>query len=251
VPGRPKHGEPLGFPECPQCYWYQNGNSLVCGRCAGKSLQVVTGPACPVCSRALLSGGGRCGNPLCNAASRSIERIHAVSIYLPPVDYPIRRLKYHGGLGWATVFGRLVVGHLDAHHRADDYDLIVANPTFPDPAVPTAVRHTELVLDAAAADDVLGVWPFDTSEPRAVIKTGPTPKSAGGTYGEKVAAADALLEVLSLTDPSLIGGKRVLVYDDVCTTGLQLDRVARHLKALGGARSVEALVLARAPWRGP
>jgi predicted amidophosphoribosyltransferase len=41
----------------------------------------------------------------------------------------------------------------------------------------------------------------------------------------------------------------VLIYDDVCTTGTQLDAVAGCLLDRGGAARVEAVVLARAPWR--
>jgi predicted amidophosphoribosyltransferase len=39
-------------------------------------------------------------------------------------------------------------------------------------------------------------------------------------------------------------GRSVLIVDDVCTTGLQLDRLAQLLKACGATR-VEAVVLGR------
>ncbi len=41
----------------------------------------------------------------------------------------------------------------------------------------------------------------------------------------------------------------VLIYDDVCTTGIQLDAVAGCLLDQGGAARVEGIVLARALWR--
>jgi predicted amidophosphoribosyltransferase len=41
----------------------------------------------------------------------------------------------------------------------------------------------------------------------------------------------------------------VLVYD-ICTTGTQLDVVAGCLLDDGEAARIEAVVLARAPWRG-
>jgi predicted amidophosphoribosyltransferase len=49
-------------------------------------------------------------------------------------------------------------------------------------------------------------------------------------------------------DPARTAGKFTLVYDDVCTTGTQLDAVATRLLDDGGAARVEAVVLARAPW---
>jgi predicted amidophosphoribosyltransferase len=42
----------------------------------------------------------------------------------------------------------------------------------------------------------------------------------------------------------------ILVSDDICTTGGQLDAVAGCLLDQGQAERVEAVVLARAPWRG-
>jgi predicted amidophosphoribosyltransferase len=44
--------------------------------------------------------------------------------------------------------------------------------------------------------------------------------------------------------------KTVLVIEDVCTTGTQLDAVAGVLLDQGRAARVEGVVLARAPWRG-
>lgn len=67
-------------------------------------------------------------------------------------------------------------------------------------------------------------------------------------YVQKRAAADDLLRVLVVPYPERIAGRRIVVYDDICTTGLQLDRVAWLLTSQGAA-AVEGLVMARTPWR--
>jgi predicted amidophosphoribosyltransferase len=54
---------------------------------------------------------------------------------------------------------------------------------------------------------------------------------------------------LVITDMGRTAGRRILVYDDVCTTASQLDAVAECLLDDGRAAAVEGLVLARAPWR--
>ena len=54
---------------------------------------------------------------------------------------------------------------------------------------------------------------------------------------------------LAVPEPGRTAGKFVLVYDDVCTTGTQLDAVAGCLFDQGGAARVEGVVLARASWR--
>jgi predicted amidophosphoribosyltransferase len=225
------------------------GAAAICYPCASASITVPADP-CPVCSQALGSGG-RCRNRLCSAPDRSIDHIAAVAVKDAGITQAVLWLKHDGLTGWARIFGRLIVGHLEANRQPGDIDLIVANPTYLGPGSAAVVAHTERVIDAAADEDPLGTWPWDTAMPRALIKAGPTPPSggAGATYPAKRAAADALLDQVAIPDPSRIAGRRILVYDDICTTGLQLDRVARVLKHTGGATTVEALVLARAPWQ--
>lgn len=109
--------------------------------------------------------------------------------------------------------------------------------------------HTERVVDAAAREDVLGDWPFDTGDPRALIKLRPTPRSAGMPAPAKRAAAREIELAVDIPDPDRTRGKRILVYDDLCTTGSQLNSLAEVLVGKGGASVVEAVVLARAPWR--
>ena len=102
---------------------------------------------------------------------------------------------------------------------------------------------------SAAKEDLLEAWPFDVMEPAIIVKTGPTDKSAGRTANAKRAAARELGSLLRIPDPELTVGRDILVFDDVCTTGSQLDAVAACLLDHGEARSVRGVVLARAPWR--
>jgi predicted amidophosphoribosyltransferase len=96
---------------------------------------------------------------------------------------------------------------------------------------------------------MLGRWPFDATRPAVLVRSWETPKSAGQSAAAKRAAAEELGRALLITDKSKIVDRRVLVFDDICTTAEQLNAVAGHLLDHGGARSVSAIVLARAPWR--
>jgi predicted amidophosphoribosyltransferase len=125
--------------------------------------------------------------------------------------------------------------------------LIVVNPSF----VGTGGQlfaHTEAVLAQAARQDQAGRWPFDLA---AICKTRPTLQSADSLAWSKRASGDDLRSALTVPDPSRTAGRHVLVYDDICTTGTQLDAVAACLLDAGRAARVEGVVLARAPWRGP
>jgi hypothetical protein len=163
----------------------------------------------------------------------------------------IHRYKYEAKTGWSMIFGRLVVGWLEAHAAGDPPGLIVANPTFAGGGDPRE-GHTERIIRSAAIEDAEGLWRFDTAHSVPVIvKTGPTGKSAGQAAPAKRASAAELRRLLTIPDPSVTDGRKILVLDDVCTTGSQLDAIAGFLLEEGNASEVRGLVLARAPWRRP
>jgi hypothetical protein len=126
--------------------------------------------------------------------------------------------------------------------------LIVANPTYVGPGG-QGFAHTERVLDVAAREDILGAWQLDTATPRAIVKDRVTAKSARNTAPAKRAAARELRSAWRVAGPSRTSGRNILIYDEVCTSGSQLNAVAARLLDDGHAAHVEAIVLAQTPWR--
>jgi predicted amidophosphoribosyltransferase len=240
-------GEPLGFPACPRCPYARTGPAWICVDCAGQTLDAIAPMACPVCSQRL-EDGASCRNSLCVDANRRIEGIEAIAYLTEPLQTQIHRYKYQAKTGWSLIFGRLLVGWLDAHAREQPPDLIVANPTYVAPGQP-GPGHVEAIIRSAAVEDYEARWAFDVASPAAIIKTQSTDKSAGQTAAVKRATATALRRVLQIPDPSRTEGRYILVFDDVCTTGSQLNAVADCLLDEGAAARVRGLVLARAPWK--
>ena len=185
---------------------------------------------------------------MCRDPDRRVERIDAIAYLSGALQAKIHSYKYMGKTGWSLIFGRLLVGWLEAHAEGDPPDLIVANPTYVSPGQP-GPGHIERIIRSAATADYDGRWIFDVGTPTAIIKTQATDKSAGKSRAEKRAAAAALRQVLTIPDPARTQGRDILVFDDVCTTGYQLNAVAGHLLNQGQATRVRALVLARAPWQ--
>ena len=176
------------------------------------------------------------------ADQRHIERIEAIALHTDPLDRVIRRFKYEEKYGWALVFARLLIGHLNNRWREDNVDLIIANPGSP------GREHNAAVIGRAVLQDVHDKWPFDDPHTPAIDKEQGTAQSAGKTLNQKRDAAVEHAAALRLQHPERIAGKRIILYDDICTTGLQLNAVARRLRKEWGAVSVVGVVLARQPW---
>jgi predicted amidophosphoribosyltransferase len=134
------------------------------------------------------------------------------------------------------MFGRLLLGWLETHADRNRIDLIVPNPGF------GARQHTERIIESAAREDIFDEWPFDHA-PWAITKPRETQASAGKTWREKLDAAKAHADSL-IIDRERADGRRIVLFDDIATTLLTQEFVARRLKA-AGASQVVGLVVAR------
>lgn len=228
------------FPACGSCPYVSPGHWSICYGCAYEQLVTIIDP-CPICAQE--RQGEACRNWLCvvDSENRHIDGIEAITLHQTPLDEVVKRYKYFDQAGWAVIFARLLVGHLELNWSARPVDLIIANPPSP------SRDHITRVLQRAALADITGTWPFDLPPDTAIIKNTDTPQSAGRGFAGKRDAAQAHGQALELRHPGRVAGKRIIVYDDICTTGLQLNEVARRLKEWG-AVSVHGVVLARQPW---
>jgi predicted amidophosphoribosyltransferase len=130
---------------------------------------------------------GSCPNWLCKDPARRIRRIQAIAYSSGELRETILRYKYKNKTGWSLIFGRLLVAWLDQNSRGCPPDLIIANPTY-------------VGSDGA--------------------KFGHTER---GYAAGKLAAATEQRTALDIPDTTRTRGRRILVYDDVCTTESQLD----------------------------
>lgn len=162
----------------------------------------------------------------------------------------IHRYKYRGRYGWAHLFARLLIAHLDNTYDRDRVDLIVANPGYEPPDHPLwkpSIGHAEFVLDTARVYDPVPLWPWDDPADPAIVKTGPTESNAGMGLAHRSRTARQLRQVLEVRNSRRVAGGRVLIYDDVFTSGHTLNEVARALLGAGAER-VGCVVLARQMW---
>lgn len=186
-----------------------------------------------------MTGGAR---PTAAANGGHTVDLKAVSLYGGVLRDQIKRLKYGGETVWAEQLGRVLLRGLERGYAAGEWDLVVPNPTH----VARPVRHTELIVQAAADADAARRWTFDDPANPCLVKRSPTPRSYRGGPEARQVAAERLYTALEVPRPELVVGRRLLVVDDVATTGSQLDQVAGKLGE-DGASGVGVLVLTVSP----
>lgn len=235
--------------QCERCAYLTAGPPDVCHTCVRREVPPIPDDACPVCSQQ--RDFGACRNALCNDQNRSISRIDAIGYHNDGWRRAIRRFKYEGHWGWGEIFGRVVFSHLVNRGGLFDvgHDLLVVNPTWSGESRSERCRIEAVAVNVrmVMVPNVMYVDETLVTDP-TLVKTRATAKSAAADGQAKQAAAQELYDAVEVRHPGRVVGKRVLVLDDVVTTGRQLDAIARRLRE-AGAVSVQGLALARAPWR--
>lgn len=186
---------------------------------------------CPDCQRSLpwLAGNG---------AERKVEFVSlCVSPlrYKAPVDESIRRFKFTGRRWYAKTYGVLTAQCVQ-DHLAGKYDLLSWVPV-------SAKRKRQRGYDqsfllAQETGKNLGQPVFSTLEKVRDNK-------AQSSLEDDASRRANVLGAYRVPEPSLVAGKRVLLIDDVVTTGETLAECARTLR-MAGAEEVLCVTLAKA-----
>jgi ComF family protein len=198
-------------------------------------------PVCLGCRRLLR---GDPDLPLCSAcrpehvplppAQRVLGDLEAVHAYAGPLARAVAALKFDGQLELAGPLGRLLAG-ADALRR--DWDAVAPVPLHPWRAVLRGYNQAALLAGWAR---VHAGQPAGRFAPRLLRRTRATaPQTAldGAARRDNLAGAFAAR--------TAVAGRRVLVIDDVTTTGATLRGCVDALRAAGAAE-VAGLALLRA-----
>jgi ComF family protein len=200
----------------------------ICGTCC-LTLPVVSPPVCDLCGRPL-AGGAHCA--ICNDGDAAIVGIRAPFLFEGVVRRAVHELKYNNLRDLAPALARLL------------YEYVTANPPpgevlVPVPLHPRRLRergYNQAALVAGELGRLTGMPVVEGS----LVRSGQAPpqvRSAGAAERRRNVA-----KAFACRDRRL-AGKKVILVDDVSTSGATLDACARMLKS-GGAASVWGLVIA-------
>ncbi len=188
---------------------------------------------CPDCGRPCTSNAETCGQ--CSAEF-GLTRVRALGLYVPPFDKLVQAFKYSG----KTEVGELLGLALSELVRQDEM-LSAANVVCPVPLHPARLRErgfNQSLLLAAAISMSTDI-PLIELIIRVKNTSTQTRKPNPAQRLKNLAGAFRLRRDVD------VRGKRVLLVDDVMTTGATLDQAAVPLLK-GGAASVLGVVVAAA-----
>ncbi|MCX5863825.1 MAG: ComF family protein [Deltaproteobacteria bacterium] len=206
---------------------------LFCLDCQ-EELHYIKSPLCPCCGRAYLvapGGDHHCG--ACLAKPRHFSRARALFLYEEPLKKVVHRFKYQGKTACLPSFARLA-NNLPHLAEMEGVDWIV-----PVPLHPTRLRErgfNQALLLARA------FFPKDRRVvPSLLVRLRPTEPQ---TSFNGAARRTNLKNAFGVIKPHRLVGKKILLIDDVFTTGTTVNECARVLKK-AGADEVLVLTLAR------
>ena len=207
--------------------------TMLCAEC-DEQLPRYSGARCTCCALPFAATGG---SHLCEACLRhrpAFSSIFYHGLYKEQLRDSIQRFKYHDDISLARVLGQLTVSSTAADLHSYDPELII-----PVPLHRTRLRqrgYNQALLLARELGE-LDRYPVTSQGLRRVR---PTVTQQGLDAGERRRNVRGAFEV----DGEPVRGKRVLLVDDVMTTGATLHECARILRR-AGATDVAAAVVAR------
>jgi ComF family protein len=231
-------------PRCPICQNFvrnddpddKNTASPICRDCF-YDLREIRSPLCPICGRPFVTGIET--DHLCESCLRKrpyFDSVTAPYLFEGALMTAIHRFKYDSKRFLSDYLGPLLARF--AESRLDKSDDLL---TMPIPLHPKRLRergfNQSLLLATHVARRLNTELDF-----LSLRRVRYTPPQTGLGKEERRKNVKSAFQV---EDPKIVKGRRILLIDDVATTGNTLNECARILKRSGSGKVV-CLVLARA-----
>ncbi|MGI6498553.1 MAG: ComF family protein [Oscillospiraceae bacterium] len=155
--------------------------------------------------------------------------------YQGVVKDSFHRFKFSGRTNYATPYGKLMADCV-RRHLADSYDLITWVPLSSKRKKKRGYDQSMLLAMAVA---------LDLSDVAVEILRKVEERPAQSSLEGADARFDNVKDAYIITAPELVLGKRILLIDDIITTGATLSECADQLR-FAGAADVVCVTLARA-----
>lgn len=207
-------------------------------------LDLLYPPRCAFCHRFVESSTvtvcEECRKNLPYTANGGRQKADFVAACVSPLYYEddvresLLRYKFHGATGYAQAYAPLVSGCI-REHLDQEYDLITWVPLSRKRLRQRGYDQAQLLAEAVAAE-------LDAAATGTLKKIRNTAAQSQTGSAEKRRAN--ISGAYRVPDPQLVADKRILLIDDIVTTGSTLSECARAL-GLAGAERVLCATVAR------
>lgn len=214
----------------------------------GAVLDLMFPPKCPFCRR-VVDGAAVCGicekslpwtkgeEGLCTGADELY--CAAPLFYEGAVRDALLRLKFHDGDHLARPLGELLA-RCAAERFAGEFDAVTWVPVGPKRLKKRGYDQARLLAESACR-----LW--ETAPERLLVKIGDNPAQSG--LADAAARRANVLGMYGIAPGARVAGRRILLIDDICTTGSTLTECVRTLRSGGAERVVCAAVARTRPGR--
>lgn len=206
-------------------------------RACWRTITPLSGARCARCDRPFGSSAATSHSPehLCQSCllrPPSYTRAWTLYPYIPPLQNAIHLLKYRRSVALTPALGRLII---DAWPAMEPVDRIM-----PVPLHPRRLREREFNQSLLLADWVARRWRIPVSFANLIRLVPSTPQT---TLSRKQRLKN-LRGAFAVRRPDAVRNHRILLIDDVWTTGATMNECAKTLRKAGSG-PVFALTVAR------
>lgn len=228
---------------CAVCGTWPAGptGDALCGPC--EALFAAPQTRCPRCALPL-SANAPC--PACTRQPLALDACAAAVDYAHPWAHLIQRFKHHHEPAWATVFARVMAAQPVIRQTLREGALWLPIPMTRQHLGERGYHHAWVLTQALQRHLARAGHPVQgRARPELLLKLTDTPAQHHLSRHERLHNLRHAFGIPPEAEPTL-RGQRVVLVDDVMTTGATLHQAARCLRAAGVAH-VAAVVLARTP----
>lgn len=159
----------------------------------------------------------------------------AVWYYRDTVRGSLLRYKFSGRCNYARAYGRLLAMKLQTENM-DDFDILSWVPVGHLRKLKRGYDQCELLAKAVAAE-------LNVPCCRTLIKKRNTPPQSG--ISDAAGRRANVLNAYKVCDPKAVAGKKILLLDDIITTGATVSECSKTL-LIAGAKQISAAAVAAA-----
>lgn len=203
----------------PLCASCRRGGQIMCDQCVER-IEMVNNPICRICGRPTFS---RAVCRACELHPPAVDLVRSATFYLPPVIDFIHQFKYHDQFGLQMPLAQIMIDRWEILFHQTQFDLVIPIPLARRRARERGYNQAELLAEP------LSVFLETPISKKSLVRMRETvPQAKLSKFERKNNMKGAFLA------PKFDRGiQRVLLVDDVYTTGATLDAAAEALKAEG------------------